>query len=220
MTTIGQKSETCCLCGSTNEFSVVMSTSIFGSPDLDTRPPDLARDSVYYAIHRCLSCGYCAPNVSVAEDAWRAVVKSPDYQSQLSDRRHPVPANALLCWSMLQDTIGAVDQAGWAALQAAWVCDDENAAGASVDCRHRAATLFCAAREQQVLFAEQAGAEEAILADVFRRAREHARVECVCQEGLARQPEEVIRQILKYEIALAEQQDDTCHTIEEALAHE
>ena len=144
----------------------------------------------------------------------------PDYQSQLSDRRHPEPANALLCWSMLQDTIGAVDQAGWAALQAAWVCDDENAAGASVDCRHRAATLFCAAREQQVLFAEQAGAEEAILADVFQASTESTPEWSVCQEGLARQPKEVIRQILKYEIALAEQQDDTCHTIEEALAHE
>ena len=51
-------------------------------------------------------------------------------------------------------------------------------------------------------------------------AGEHARVERVCQEGLARQPEEVIRQILKYEIALAEQQDNICHTVEEALAHE
>ena len=171
MTTFVQESETCCLCGSTNEFSVVASTYTFGSPDLDTRPPALARDSVYYAIHRCPSCGYSAPDVSAAEDAWRAAVKSPNYQSQLSDRRYPESANALLCWSMLQDAIGVVDQAGWAALQAAWVCDDENAASASVDCRRRAATLFCAAREKQVSFAEQAGAEDAILADVFRRAR-------------------------------------------------
>ena len=45
-------------------------------------------------------------------------------------------------------------------------------------------------------------------------------MERVCEEGLARQADEIIRQILKYEIALAEQQDDTCHTVEGALAHE
>ncbi len=43
MTTIYNKKITCCLCNKESEYRGIGSTNAFGSPDLDTRPPQMQR---------------------------------------------------------------------------------------------------------------------------------------------------------------------------------
>lgn len=53
MTTLGEESEKCCLCDTTSKFFVLVSTSSFGPPDLDTRSSSPARHSIEFWIRRC-----------------------------------------------------------------------------------------------------------------------------------------------------------------------
>jgi len=156
--------------------------------------------------------------VSRAAETVQSVVTSARYKAQLSDDTYSELANRLLCWSILQETVGEVSEAGWASLHAAWACDDRDATRAAQECRLRAVQLFRAARERRLSFAPDVGAEEAVLADILRRAHNHDEVQKVCEEGLATKPGDVIRKVLRYQMQLAAAGDANRHTIEEAVA--
>lgn len=220
MTMPGEETETCCLCDTTTKFTVIVSTSMSGSPDLDTRPPPLARDTIEYSVRRCPSCGYCAPQISEGPEQARVVVSSERYQRQLSDKTYPESANSFLCLSLLHEELSELNRSGWAALYAAWICDDKNASSAARQCRLRAIDLFRAARNLGMPFCTGDGAEEALLADLLRRAELYQDVQQICGEGLAKNPDDVVQGVLKFQVALAERRDAEPHTIKEALAAE
>ena len=58
MSRIISSKRTCAVCGKEHVFNVVMSTSSFGSMDLDTRPPRMKRDTLKYEIQMCDHCLY------------------------------------------------------------------------------------------------------------------------------------------------------------------
>jgi len=220
MTLPGEETETCCLCQTTTKFTIIVSTSMFGSPDLDTRPAEPARDIVRYSVRRCPSCGYCAPGLSEAPEQAQSVVSSAQYQKQLSDKGYPESANSFLCLALLHEKLLEPNRSGWASVYAAWICDDEKKGAAARKCRLRAIDLFRTARERGMPFCTGEGAEEALLADLLRRAKKFEDVRQICQEGLARNPDDVIEGILKFQMDLAEGKDAKCHTIEEAFPEE
>lgn len=63
-TTIMEVSSKCYVCGKTLKYKTWMSTNQFGSPDLDTRAPEMARSTMFMWVKCCPSCGYCASDVS------------------------------------------------------------------------------------------------------------------------------------------------------------
>ena len=218
MTTFANVERTCAVCGHTDEHTVLMSTSVFGAPDLDTRPPPLARLTLPMQIQCCPVCGYCAPNVSEALPEAAAEVARPEYQAQLRHPDFPYLANLFLCWSRIAEAAGRYAEAGWAAVRAAWACDDEGPAraGAAVACRERAVALFESARQRGQAFAHEPGAEEAILADLLRRSGRFAEADAVAQAGLARKPPPTIARVLHYQRHLCQRRDTEAHTVDEA----
>ena len=64
MTTMHEEKVQCCVCGKKNNHEVVGSSYSHGSSDLDTRPPEMTRSTIYYSIQRCPSCGYSASDLS------------------------------------------------------------------------------------------------------------------------------------------------------------
>ena len=186
MTTLYKEKETCLVCGKTSEYTAVSSTNSSGAPDLDTRPPEMMRSIIPFLIRRCPSCGYCAPQVSKGPQRAKQIAQSEIYLRQISNQSYPELANSFLCWTMIQEAMSHYAGAGWAAVQAAWVCDDSNAREASNLCRSRAIQLFRYARANGDAFAHGAGVEEAIMADLLRRSGQLDQVEALCQEGLKR----------------------------------
>jgi hypothetical protein len=136
MTMILKRQLTCAVCGREQEVKVLASTNTFGSPDLDTRPSGHGRWSLLHAIMRCEECGYAAPDLSEApegltRDELPTKGSGPGaYQSLL----------AVLwdCRSMVCERYGRFDESGWAALSAAWACDDSEADEPAVSYRKRA----------------------------------------------------------------------------------
>lgn len=222
MTTLTEAVWACFVCGNVAAYPLLSATNARGFADLDTRPPEMHRSTMSRWVHRCTNCGYSAPDLSLGTPAVREIVRAVPYQALQRNRSYPSLAVSFLCWSMIQEIQGAYVEAGWAALHAAWACDDAEAQTAAIGrhastrCRAKAIELICLCREAGLPFSEQEGVEEAVLADLLRRSGQFEEVPAVCGIGLARNPDEAVRRVLVYEEELAEKQDSACHSAAEA----
>jgi len=219
MTQISWKISKCAVCNKRNLGTVLLSTSSFGEPDLDTRPAGMARGTLGYSIKRCTRCGYCAPDIAHGSPLATQVVKSAAYQAQRKDINYPALANTFLCWAMIEQASRNYAGAAWAAISAAWVCDDKIDEIAADLCRLRAIEFIRQAKaEGESLAEEEPGAEEAILCDLLRRSGQFDQAKPVCQEGLAKDPDDKIRQMLVFQQKLVLRQDRERYTIADAAA--
>lgn len=216
MTTLFPIDETCFNCGTVSQFTVVGSTNTFGGhPDLDTRPPEMARSTIRFWVRRCPSCGYCAPEISRGSDLAKTTITSEAYRGQLNSPRFPELANSFLCQAILLASEDDHAGAGWAALRAAWACDDAHLEEAA-SCRTIAAEHFNTATAVGQSYAVDPSVEQAILADLLRRSNQFQKAIQAAEEGLARCPDDLARRVLVFQKALAEEHDADCHTIAEA----
>ncbi|MBA3825943.1 MAG: hypothetical protein H0X24_18840 [Ktedonobacterales bacterium] len=237
MTTFGSRNVTCAVCQTLSEQSYLRSTNTMGPPDLDTRPAPMERDTLGFVIARCPTCGYCAPDLTEAPAEARDVVATDGYRAQLHQDAFPELANTYLCWALICEVTRDYHRAGWAALSAAWVCDDaasksvalvelaipvalsgEASALAARVSRRRAISLFLTAREYEQVFMEGLGGEELLLTDLYRRCGEFALAEQMARRGIAKSSEAVIISILRGQLALIKRADTAAHTIPEAIA--
>jgi hypothetical protein len=217
MTTLVQLRVPCTLCGAENRLTGIGSTNSFGSPDLDTRPPEMRRSTMFSWVQRCAGCGYCAPDLKEARPGAREVVESPEYRAQLADASHPELANLFLCHAMVsrgtQDPVGE----GWALIHAAWVCDDAGLGAGDARCRERAAEAIGSAKVAGLALIPQAGGDAALLADLLRRAGRFDEVRRVVAAHRPGRASDMIEKILAFEADLAERGDAERYTMDGAL---
>jgi len=217
MTTIIERTLTCGACGAKFPAMRVGSTNTFGACDLDTRPPPMMRSTIVYQIQACSVCGYCAPDIEEAPEGIGELLRSPEYRNRRYDRAYPHEANAFRCWSLIARGLGYHDQAAWAAISAAWICDDHRESEGASRCRVMAVELIdeAAARGQPI--AEGAGVPEAIKADLLRRAGRFQEALSSVLAGLGKEPAALVRNILRFQEQLIGAFDTGCHTVEDVL---
>lgn len=217
MTTIYREEKKCAVCGKTSMYMGIASTNAFGSPDLDTRPPEMERSTINMWVQTCPSCGYCAPDISERIEKSSEVVHSDSYQQQLNNQEFPELANAFLCFSLIQESTDEYASAGWACIHAAWSCDDTGSDAGAQKCRKKAVSLLQKAKENGQKFAEEAGVEEAIMVDLLRRLSQFELALRICDDGLKKKPERIILDILQFQKVLIGKSDVACHIIAEAI---
>ena len=144
------------------------------------------------------------------------MVKLPRYRWQLDARKFPNIANTFLCWSIIQEDLGLLAQAAWASLHAAWVCDDEGEDVPARICRKRAADLLRRAWEKGERLAGLEGTDEAVLADLLRRAGRFREARTVVAETLEKNPLPIIADIMRLQARLIAASDRGAHTVAEA----
>jgi hypothetical protein len=217
MTTIRVNKARCALCNSENEFTGIGSTNTFGSPDLDTRPPEMKRSTIFAWVQRCPNCGYCASDVRQSRPEFKAIVTGAEYRRQLNDPAYPELANSFLCKAIIDG--GASDYAGatWALIHAAWVCDDADLSDEAAECRHKAADMLMTAEDHGQQVAKQEGASTAILVDLLRRSGRTADARRAIAERGTGVAEDIIVRILDFQSSLIEKSDVSCHTVSAAL---
>jgi hypothetical protein len=207
----------CAVCGLVSEQTSLASTSAFGSPDLDSRPPELKRSTMDYWLERCPHCGYCASTISRSTGTERSLVESPTYQAQRANPAYPPLANAFLCRSMVEEAVDELTEAAWSAIHAAWVCDDAGQAEAASACRRRALRLREAGADGGPGLAQDAETDAAIAADLLRRIGDYESVRGLVSGTLASSTNETIRQILQFQALLASRRDSGCYKLENAV---
>jgi len=219
VTTVTFVSKTCCVCSTTSRQAEMGVRGIVEPYDLDTRPTGAPRSSIYIWVQRCGTCGYCAPDISKGGEGVKKFVESTEYRQKLANRKLPEALNNFLCWSMIREYVGDYAAAGWAALYAAWVCDDDvNIRGRAAECRTLASRLFDQARAQGKNFSKGTEEEDLIRLDILRRCGRLDEASKLCGEMLAREGlSKRTMQIVTYQQELIEAKDVSKHTIGEAL---
>jgi hypothetical protein len=216
MTTSRNKEIVCAVCKKPSTQSIMTSTSRFGSPDLDTRPPDPDRYSNYLYIQTCPSCGYCCPDISDEIPHAAELVVKDTYKHQLNNTSFSELSNAFLCCALLLENDSNYVLAAWYSIRAAWDCDDSHSDDSAVICRERGIELFQMAKKNKQRFFEETGGEESLMVDLLRRTRRFEEAVKCCDQGLAKKPDKLISHILWYQKLLIGNADDSCHLIEEA----
>jgi Uncharacterized protein conserved in bacteria (DUF2225) len=217
MTTMFPQKETCLVCGNTSEHMAISSTNTFGSPDLDLRPPEMQRSTITHWVQRCPTCGYCASSISRGPEIAKQIVTSSEYVEQRDNPDFPALANQFLCWALIQAAAGDDANAGRAAVDAAWICDDKQAMAKADICRRKAIALFTNAKAKGQQFAGDDATEMLVLADLYRRTGQFDQVESICNDGLARHPADLMQSLFSAQRRLARNQDRQRHTVEEAM---
>lgn len=217
MTTLYNEKTRCAVCGTETEFTGIRSTNAFGSPDLDTRPPEMRRSTIFAWVQRCPECGYCASDVRKAPSQAADVVHSTEYERQLSDSTCPKLANDFLCKALIDDRSGDCAAAAWALIHAAWACDDAMKPEPARMCRSKAVDMIEKALGGGQKIAKQDGADTAIQVDLLRRA---GRLADARQLILTKRPSitnDIFSKILDFQDDLLTSGDETCHSIAEVL---
>ncbi|MDO9539744.1 MAG: hypothetical protein Q7J09_07070 [Methanocalculus sp.] len=200
----------CALCGISSRQFFLLESDARGSPDLDLRPPESLRSTIYSWIQHCPSCGYCSTDIGHVSEGVDAIVRSHEYRAQLNDPSLPLLARRFLCWSLILKRQDYNVKAGWANLHAAWVCDDAGDPLSASICRQQAFHSFSEAKRSNVRFAEGDQMEETILADLLRRSDLCDEALAICKTTRSPSPE------LTYEQYLASIHDQNAHRLHEA----
>ena len=217
MTTLHNEKVICSLCDKENEFTEIMSTNQFGSPDLDTRPPEMKRSTIYTWVQQCSGCGYCASNISIKRPEAQEVVIGHEYKNTLKDPSYSKLAVSFLCEAILDKESNNYFDATWALIHAAWVCDDNNHEEQAMACRRKAVDMLKLAEKHSQQVRDHDEANTALLADLLRRSRLFDQARQVISKKISQISNDTIARILDYQIQLLDKNDSSCHTIAEAL---
>lgn len=224
MTRILSRTVACALCGRTVEVPWLVASHRLGAADLDTRPPFMERGTIAVWVSECPGCGYCAYDLSTAGPGAADVVKSPEHQGVRKDPSRRAIANRFLCAAMALDAAGAPTRAFWAALHAAWTCDDDwngqsvGPQGPASDCRVVALGYAARARREGLSIESGPGAAELVLSDVLRRAGRFGEARGMVRLGIEARPDAPIERLLAFQKRLIARKDVACHTEDEATA--
>ena len=215
MTMIYMETCRCAVCGAEVEVHVITSTnSFFGSPDLDLRPAEMARSTMDFWVQECPECGYVSRFVS-EKPGWvtRKWLETPEYLGcDGLNFRSDLAKRFYRCYTILrlnQDAEGAFH----ALLNCAWACDDSKERRNAAHCRALAAALA-----DELIAGEHAGDEKLklIKADLLRRSGKFKAV--VSEYSACRFGEDVMNDVLAFQLDLAKNKDRACYTIEDAVS--
>lgn len=182
MTRFIQLDQECAVCGHSARRTVLASTNTFGgSPNLDLRPPGMARRAMLRAVMTCNACGYCSTDITKAPAGAQRTVQSDAYKAQGEASQLPRLARSWLCHSLVLEEAREFSRAGWSALTAAWLCDDEGGTSGARMCRQRALRLLLEAQDGGESVAESPEAGMLVIADVHRRLSEFDQCRSVAQ---------------------------------------
>jgi hypothetical protein len=222
MTTVEETSRSCPACGVVYDAIVCASTSSFGSSDLDCRPAPPARDAFVYDVAACPECGLAWPTVDEPDKDLRAdpmelrqIVASPEYRECLNTEA-ALDAAPFLAAAFVLERLGRSVEAGWFALSAAWIADDDERPADARAARLRAGEIWLAARSNGEVFMDDPSEEACMLADVYRRAGWFSMARYQADLGQRADLASEMRELLNCEARLASAQDSRLYTAEEA----
>lgn len=219
MTTIQTEEVTCGVCGKETTQISIGSTSIFGPPDLDSRPAEMQRSTIKYWVHRCPRCGYCGSSIQDGDPSLKPFLKTHEYLAQSKKRGIPRLARDFLCTSMLEEHTDNLRAAAWSLIFAAWVCDDEQLSERASDCRKRAYELIQRIQVAGDPWMPQPGADVVMGADLLRRAGLFDEAEnLIGAFERADDVDDVINKLISFELELVKARDSACHTLAEVVA--
>lgn len=213
MTKIFDNYTTCAICGHESLQKEIVSTSMFGSCDLDGRPAPPHGENIEYFVQSCPKCGYAAYDIEEADDIEekdkriqriQVIIKEDEFQRIRQDSSQPKRRNKFLRAAYITEKLGDLKAAGWHLLSAAWICDDLKKEASAKACRLNALQIFEQCKLKGIHICDPYIYEILTLADICRRAGQFEKALVYCNEVSPVETDERLIECLKYERSLCD----------------
>ena len=205
----------CSVCGEESSQIVMASTNTFGgTPDLDLRPAEMMRSTMSWWIQECPHCGYISESLddeSIVSQEW---LKRETFTSCGGRKFLSKLAARFYKYYMINVEDDNETDAFYAALHAAWACDDEDEHENAIHCRQ------CALTELEKIVATQNPPEDMVVVktDLLRRTNQF---DTLIAEYTGRTfTNDLLNKIVAFQIDKAQQQDTRCYRIEDVVGTE
>ena len=210
MTTIRKIEQKCPVCKKPSLVSVLTSTSTWGYPDLDLRPAEMQRSSMFAWLAQCPHCGYVSGNFNNGTDLTEEFLQGEEYQnlegyefkSDLSKRFYRA--------YLIAKELNNKRKCFFNLLHCAWKCDDAEDANAR-EIRKKALSY---------IDEFEAGEDEkrnllCMKADLLRRS---GQFDSLIEEftGVTI-GDELYDKIIAFQIEKACEKDTSCYTVEDVI---
>lgn len=216
MTTFIEQRVTCAVCGHDSEFDGLGSTNEMGYPDLDTRPPEMARSTMIWWLQECPSCGYCSEYIGQVSFGERVIVESPafaDFRAGLAEL--PDLARVFRTAAFIAAERGLNAEAFHHTLHEAWVHDDLGDTVRATAARLNAVDFMNLAHQEHETVVDEDGFDEAVKVDLLRRAGAFDRAAEICEGVLTHTRHTGVGPIMAFELGLCRKRDAKAHTMDE-----
>ena len=198
----------CAVCGKESKQKEVASTNSFGSPDQDLRPAPMKRDTMHAWLEVCPHCGYASVDISKDTSATLQRLQQEDYVTCAGHEFRSSLAKAFYRAWMLAPACGSEEV--YLLRCASWACDDCGDKENADHCRRLAA-------EKMLPMIEADDNESLIVlrADMLRRSGAFAEV--IADYGETLLQDDMLKQLLAFELKKAGAEDSACYTVEDAM---
>ncbi len=200
----------CRVCGELSPHNVLTSTNSFGSPDLDLRPPQMRRGTMPYWVQKCPYCGYVATSIKEGTRATRDYLKTDNYRNAGGRSFRSALAQKFYQQYLICILDGKTEDAFYAALHAAWACDDSQDRENAVYCRNLAlekiGRLLEAKRDNETF--------TLLKCDLLRRAGRFE--ELIAEYSDVKMKDKLLNKLLAFQLDRARAEDTARYTVHEA----
>lgn len=202
----------CSVCGAESEQITLASTNVFGPPDLDLRPPEMKRSTMCWWIQECPKCGYVSESIDDSSCVDKKFLQSTEYTSCTGRNFISELAQKFYKYYLINLLDKNDKDAFYAVLHASWACDDANDTDNAVYCRKLAIVeiekLISNNPDNNTLLVQKA--------DLLRRAGLFQIV--INEYNSVKFDEELLNQIIAFEIEKSFGEDMNCYTVADAMA--
>lgn len=209
MTTSRDFDKKCAVCTKTSPQTVLLSTSTWGYPDLDLRPSEMQRSSMFAWLQECPHCGYVAADIENELEASSDLLKSVEYLTCEGYEFKSDLAKRFFKRSLISKAEGDYRSQFFSLLHCAWTCDDVE--------DELAVEMRKLALKSIDKFDPHSDGErdnlKFIKADLLRRSLQFDKVihefKDMAFDG------ELKNDVIAFQFELAEKRDSACYTIED-----
>ena len=210
MTTCDWKKVKCANCGKEQEVCVLMSTNTFGPCDFDLRPAPMKRDTLPMCIEFCETCEYGSHDIGKISETGKSVLEKKEYHNFIHSFSDDEIVMAYLGDYYIKKEEGKYKEAFYAMKSVSWLLDDKRSEKAK-DARILALECFDKCSEKGFPIDEHIAKT-----DMLRRAGKFDEAIALAEKLLEKVGQnELLSNIIKYEIKFAKNKDTRCHSIGE-----
>lgn len=212
MTMVFEKNKICFVCKKESPHPVIASTHAFGSPDLDTRPPEGQRSTMRYWIQVCPHCGFAASDISKETPVTKAMIENRVYQECDGNLFLNPLAQNFFRQFLLANKGEHCKTAFFSLLHAAWACDDNQETYGAIRCRR----LAVAQLEKWMVLPDRDVDDETLMlikADLLRRSYDFVTV--INEFETITMKNEFHQKIIDFQLDRAKAEDANRYTVKD-----
>jgi len=216
MTQLAFKRVKCAVCGKICSVTEINSTNEFGSPDLDTRPAEMARSAIKGLVQVCTGCTYCSDDLSKIEPELAPLVYSQAYRDIFGEVGFSANASYWRCKAWLEEKQEKYAEAFWSTMNAAWDCDDHEVESTALKSRGEAIAYYKSAQKHEQSLTEDPAAAPLILMDLYRRIRDRDGFERTIKRYSKKIKDPLHKKIMAFQAYLMNCYDCGSYTLDDA----